>query len=42
MGDIFGDLAANPAYVAAFSHALETIWSIGTKSTLEAYLAGRL
>lgn len=42
MTDIFGDLATNPAYVAAFSHALETIWSIGTKATLEAYLADRL
>jgi mannitol 2-dehydrogenase len=42
MTDIFGSLAQNPAYVAAFSHALDTIWSIGTKATLEAYLAGRL
>ena len=42
MGDIFGDLAKNPAYVAAFSHALDTIWSIGTKATLEAYLGDRL
>ena len=30
------------SYVAAFSHALETVWAIGTKATLEAYLAGRL
>ena len=42
MGDIFGDLAKNPAYVAAFAHALDTIWSIGTKATLEAYLGDRL
>jgi mannitol 2-dehydrogenase len=42
MTDIFGDLARNRAYVAAFSHALQTIWSKGTKATLEAYLAGRL
>ena len=28
--------------VGAFSHALDTIWSIGTKATLEAYLSGRL
>ena len=42
MTDIFGDLPRNPAYVAAFSHALQTIWAKGTKATLEAYLAGRL
>ena len=42
MTDIFGDLASQAAYVDAFSHALSTIWSIGTKSTLEAYLAGKL
>jgi mannitol 2-dehydrogenase len=42
MGDIFGDLAANAAYVAAFSHALQTLWAIGTKATLEAYLGGTL
>jgi mannitol 2-dehydrogenase len=42
MSDIFGELAKDAAYVAAFSHALDTIWSIGTKATLEAYLAGRL
>ena len=42
MSDIFGGLAREPAYVEAFSHALNTIWAIGAKSTLEAYLAGRL
>jgi mannitol 2-dehydrogenase len=42
MTDIFGDLAREPAYVTAFSHALDTIWSIGTKATLEAYLNDRL
>jgi mannitol 2-dehydrogenase len=42
MTDIFGELAGNAKYVAAFSHALDTIWSIGTKATLEAYLANRL
>lgn len=42
MGDIFGALADNRAYVAAFSNALNAIWSIGTKATLEAYLADRL
>jgi len=42
MTDIFGGLAKEPAYVEAFSHALNTVWSIGTKATLEAYLDGRL
>ena len=42
MTDIFGALATAPAYVEAFSHALKTIWAIGTKATLEAYLADRL
>ncbi len=42
MTDIFGGLAQEPAYVAAFSHALNTIWAIGTKATLEAYLEDRL
>lgn len=42
MTDIFGALAREPAYVAAFSQALNAVWAIGTKATLEAYLAGRL
>ena len=42
MTDIFGELSRDPSYVDAFSHALNTIWSIGTKSTLEAYLGGTL
>jgi mannitol 2-dehydrogenase len=42
MTDIFGGLAQEPAYVEAFSHALDTIWAIGTKATLEAYLSNRL
>jgi mannitol 2-dehydrogenase len=42
MTDIFGEMAGNALYAAAFSNALETIWSIGTKATLEAYLADRL
>jgi mannitol 2-dehydrogenase len=42
MADIFGALGADAGYVEAFSHALETIWSVGTKATLEAYLADRL
>ena len=42
MTDIFGELAQEPAYVEAFSRALTTIWAIGTKATLEAYLSNRL
>jgi mannitol 2-dehydrogenase len=42
MTDIFGDLSTKPAYVAAFTHALTTLWQVGTKETLERYLAGRL
>ena len=42
MTDIFGRLAQDPTYTEAFSHALNTIWAIGTKATLEAYLMGRL
>lgn len=42
MGDIFGPLASNPAYVAAFTAALSNLWSKGTKATLEAYLGNAL
>jgi mannitol 2-dehydrogenase len=42
MTDIFGGLSREPAYIEAFTHALDTIWAIGAKATLEAYLAGRL
>ena len=42
MTDIFGGLSQERAYVLAFSHALRTIWSIGTRATLEAYLGKRL
>jgi mannitol 2-dehydrogenase len=42
MTDIYGDLARNPTFIAAFTHALTTLWSIGTKATLERYLADSL
>ena len=42
MGDIFGDLAKNPVYVAAFSKALGSLWTNGTRETLTRYLAGTL
>ena len=41
MSDIFGELAQNPTYVAAFSAGLRSAWSIGAKATLEKYLAGQ-
>jgi len=42
MADIYGDLAKNPAFITAFSNALNTLWKIGTKATLERYLADKL
>ncbi|WP_375452506.1 mannitol dehydrogenase family protein [uncultured Devosia sp.] len=42
MSDIYGDLANDARFAAAFSHALTTLWSIGTKATLERYLADQL
>ena len=42
MTDIYGDLAGHPSFVASFSHALTTLWDIGTKATLERYLADKL
>jgi mannitol 2-dehydrogenase len=41
MADIFGDLAHDPTYIAAFSAALRSLWAIGTKATLEKYVAGQ-
>jgi mannitol 2-dehydrogenase len=42
MGDLFGALADDPAYVAAFSNALGKIWAQGVRATLADYLAGKL
>jgi mannitol 2-dehydrogenase len=42
MTDIFGGLATDPVYVAAFTNALSTLWRLGTKQTLERYLRGTL
>jgi len=42
MADIYGDLAKNPAFITAFSNALNTLWKIGTSATLERYLADKL
>ena len=41
MRDIFGELADNPAYVAAFSSALGSLWTHGVRATLDDYLDGR-
>ncbi|WEK05090.1 MAG: mannitol dehydrogenase family protein [Candidatus Devosia phytovorans] len=38
MSDIYGDLANDPTFIAAFTKALTTLWEIGTKATLERYL----
>ena len=42
MTDIFGANAADPAYVAAFSKALQSLWAKGVRATLDDYLNGRL
>ncbi len=42
MTDIYGDLARSQAFAAAFGHALTTLWAVGTKTTLEQYLADSL
>jgi len=42
MTDIYGDLARNHTFVAAFTHALTSLWTLGTKATLEHYLEDRL
>lgn len=42
MADIYGDLAKDPTFTAAFTKALTTLWEIGTKATLERYLANTL
>ncbi|UXN68365.1 mannitol dehydrogenase family protein [Devosia neptuniae] len=39
MTDIYGELATHQNFIAAFTKALETLWNIGTKATLERYLA---
>ncbi|HLV84334.1 MAG TPA: mannitol dehydrogenase family protein, partial [Devosia sp.] len=42
MTDIYGDLAENPSFIKDFTHALTTLWSLGTRATLERYLANGL
>ena len=40
MTDIFGALAADPAYVSAFTEALACVWAEGTRAALARYIAG--
>jgi mannitol 2-dehydrogenase len=42
MTDIYGALASQPAFVAAFTNALQTLWNVGTEQTLRRYLSGTL
>ncbi|MFC3703496.1 mannitol dehydrogenase family protein [Devosia honganensis] len=42
MTDIYGALSQDAGFIETFSHALATIWTIGTAATLERYLADAL
>jgi mannitol 2-dehydrogenase len=42
MTDIYGDLAQSPTFAAAFTHALNTLWQLGTGATLQLYLEDKL
>ena len=42
MRDIYGDLAQNAAFSAAFARALTHLWASGVEATLTAYLADQL
>jgi mannitol 2-dehydrogenase len=42
MTDIYGELAHDPSFITGFTQALETLWKIGTKATLERYLEGQI
>lgn len=42
MTDIYGDIGTDRAYAEAFSHALRTLWAVGTRETLTRYLANGL
>lgn len=41
MSDIFGEIGTHPVYVAAFGDALRSIWSRGTRETLQLYIDGK-
>ena len=38
MKDIYGDVAAHPAFVAAFQSALQRVWSQGAAAAIKAYV----
>ena len=42
MADIYGDLAKAPDFIAAFTKALQSLWTRGTTQTLGAYLGDQL
>ncbi|WP_108459803.1 mannitol dehydrogenase family protein [Devosia naphthalenivorans] len=42
MTDIYGELATSQPFIDTFAHALQALWSDGTKVTLERYLANQL
>ncbi len=42
MGDIFGEAAKSPIYVAAFTRALTQLWAHGVRSTIGLYLEEKL
>lgn len=41
MQDVYGDLRDDRSFRDAFSQALQRVWSLGTRSSLDHYLAGR-
>ncbi|SON58109.1 Mannitol 2-dehydrogenase [Hartmannibacter diazotrophicus] len=42
MGDVYGDVGKSDAFAKAFATALDSLWTKGTKATVEAYLSDRL
>ena len=41
LSDIFGKLAEDPTYVAAFANALSALWARGVRSTVANYLSDK-
>jgi mannitol 2-dehydrogenase len=41
MKDIYGAVGREPSFRAAFADALRSLWSRGTKTTLEDYVGAR-
>ncbi|MDQ0321378.1 mannitol 2-dehydrogenase [Pararhizobium capsulatum DSM 1112] len=42
LSDIFGEVAKSDLFRRRFAHALQTLWSKGTRATLQLYLDGHL